>query len=181
MKTTIFSMKIRVKEIPPSDLNKSKDLFRKLLEETLHAYPTIIIQGLQILPKCVGITKLDRRVLFSGMAVRRAPDKDLAQLESDLRKNIEEFLKKNQLDVDVPDPIALKLYHQINSESEFVAGRQKSMSALQGGPKTSSQIADVTGLDGQLANILLCMLEEEGLVWREETENIDDIFHLTQP
>lgn len=178
MKTTIVSMKVRVKEITVSDVEKIKDLFRALLNETMVSYPSVILQGLKILPKCVGITKIDRRLLFSGMAIRKAPDDQLAQLQSGLLKKINEFLEKNNLKIeDIPDAITLKLYHLTNSESEFVAGKEKVMTVLRTGAKKSSEIADATNLEGQLANILLCMLEEERLIRREETDN-DDIFHL---
>ncbi|AFM24869.1 hypothetical protein [Desulfomonile tiedjei] len=178
-KIAIISMTVRVKEVSPADIEKNKELFRVFLSQTMDKQADdFVIKAVPILPKCVGISKIDRRTLFSGMAVRRAKTEQFEFLKSDLTKGIISFLDHNEIKTEVPNPVTINLYHINNSVDEFVAASNKALDALNSGPLKSSQIAGATGLDDQLNNILLCMLEEQGLVRRQETDEVDDIFYL---
>lgn len=180
-KVAIISIIVRVKEVSPSNIDKTRKLFRDFLRETManQSYD-FAIPGVPIVPECVGITKIDRRTLFSGMAVKQADIKKLESLQSDLHEGIIDFLVREEMDTGLPRPITIDLHPTKNAVSEFVAAPEKAIDALRRGPQKSSQIAEATALDEQLNNILLCMLEEQGLVRREETDELDDIFVLTQ-
>ena len=182
MKITVVSMIIRVREISSADVEETKDLFRDMLDRLMTSKPGFIIQGLETLPKCVGVTTLDRRTLFSGMVVRRSESGDMEDLRSFLLSGISDFLKINGLEVGpaLPNPISIEFHHRAVTGAEFVQGRDKAIAALQDGPKTSSQLAETADIVPQVANILLCLVIEECLAWREETDTIDDIFHSVE-
>ena len=174
MKTAMFSIVIRVKEIAPSDVDETKNLFRDRLDLAMASYPSCLMEGLKSIPKCVGVTKIDRRTLFCGMAL---PDGYPHDLELLLSKSIKAFLIEHKLDTEIEEPVKIKIYHMGNTESEFVLGKDKALAALQSVPKAASDIAKATGLDEQLNNVLLCLLEDESLIRRKESDN-DDIFRL---
>ena len=182
MKITVVSMVIRVREISSSDVEEIKDLFRDMLDRLMASKPGFIIQGLKTLPKCVGVTTLDRRTLFTGMAVRRSEAEEMEDLRQFLLSGISNFLTGKGLEIGpaLPNPISIEFHHRAVTEAEFVQGRDKAITALQDGPKTTSQIAEETGIVPQVANVLLCLVIEECLAWREETDAIDDIFHSVE-
>ena len=101
-------------------------------------------------------------------------------LQSILRGDINKFLIKNKLDTPDPSPVKFKLFHMGDIEAEFITGQDRAIASLHGGPKTASQIAEAIDLEGQLNNVLLCLVEEECLIQREETDEIDDIFRLVE-
>jgi len=165
-----------VKEIDASHTEEIKRLFRNWLNLAMASYPSCFMQGLESIPKCIGITKIDRRTLFCGMALRNGFPSDL---ETALTKSIKAFLTEHKLDTESEEPVKIKVYHMRNTESEFVLGKDKAVATLQTGPKAASDIAKATALDEQLNNILLCLLEEESMIRREEKSE-DDIFHLVK-
>lgn len=135
MKTTIIAMTIRVKEVSPPNVEETRDLFRDFLEQTMALHSSLAIQGLKTLPKCVGITKLDRLTLYSGVAALEIAPELREQLKSDLSEHIHAFLVKTGLYIDVPVPISIELNHMRDTDSAFVEAGKRRLLLLTVAPK----------------------------------------------